>query len=123
VTYKIITDDTGEEICQSTIRTAQDTTLKNLQEDPIELDKDLMQVEDILSPANAISNQIKSDALNDVQDSYFQKPSTSMMDDDQGSLFEQSSSSTGKPTLAPQATVSSKLKTCSEIEKSLPNRP
>jgi hypothetical protein len=113
MTYKIITDDTGEETCQSSIRTARDTTLKNLREDPIELDKDLMPVEDILSPADAISNQIKSDALNDLQDSYFQKPSTSMMDDDQGSHFWQSSSPTGNSTLAPQAIVSSKLKTAS----------
>jgi hypothetical protein len=30
MTYKIITDDTGEEICRSAIRTARDTTLKNL---------------------------------------------------------------------------------------------
>jgi hypothetical protein len=113
MTYKIITDDTGEEICQSAIRTARDTTLKNLREDPIELDRDLMQVEDILSPADAISNQIKSDALNDVQDSYFQKPSTSMMDDDQGSHFKQSSSPPGKPPLAPQEPVPSKLNTAS----------
>jgi hypothetical protein len=117
MTYKIITDDTGEEICRSAIRTTQDTTLKKLREDPIELDKDLMPVEDILSPANAISNQIKSDALNDVQDSYFQKSSTSMMDDDQGSHFKQSSSPAGKSPLAPQANVSSKLKTAS------PSRP
>jgi hypothetical protein len=85
-----------------------------------------MQVEDILSPADAISNQIKSDALNDVQDSYFQKTSTSMINDDQGSHFKQSSSPPGKPTLAPQAPVSSKLNTaspCSEIERPLPNRP
>jgi hypothetical protein len=72
-----------------------------------------MQVEDILSPAD----QIKSDALNDVQDSYFQKPSTSMINDYQGSHLKQSSPSTGKSTLAPQATVSSKLKTAS------PTRP
>jgi hypothetical protein len=113
MTYKIITDVTGEEMCRSAIRTARDTTLKNLREDPIELDKDLIQVEDILSPADAISNQIKSDASNDVQDSYFQKPSTSMMYANQGSHFQQSSSPTGKPTLAPQAPVSSKLKTAS----------
>jgi hypothetical protein len=96
---------------------ARDTTLKNLREDPIELDKDLMQVEDILSPADAISNQIKSDALNDVQDSYFQKPSTSMINDNQGSHSKQSSSPLGKPTLAPQAPVSSKSNTAS------PTRP
>jgi hypothetical protein len=77
-----------------------------------------MQVEDILSPADAISNQIKSDALNDMQNSYFQKPSMSMMDDDQGSHFKQSSSPTGKPTLVPQASVSSKLKTASAASPS-----
>ena len=39
-----------------------DTTMKNLWEDPIKIDKDLISVEDILSPAEAISNKIKSDA-------------------------------------------------------------
>jgi hypothetical protein len=113
MTYKIITDDTGEETCWSAIRTARDTTMKNLREDSIELDKDLMLVEDILFPADAISTQIKYDALNGVQDSYFQKPSTGMMNDDQGSHFQQLSSPTVKSTLAPQATVLSELKTAS----------
>jgi hypothetical protein len=113
MTYKIITDDTGEEICRSAIRTARDTTMKNLREDLIELDKDLLSVEDILSPADAISAQINSDALHDVQDSSFQKPSTGMMTDDQGSHFQQLPSPTVQSTLAPQASVSPKLKTAS----------
>ena len=49
MTYKIITDDTGEEICQSAIRTAWDTTMKNLRKDP----------EDILSSAEDIANKQK----------------------------------------------------------------
>jgi hypothetical protein len=113
MTYKITTDDTGEEICRSAIRTARDTTMKNLREDPIELDKDLLSVEDILSPADAISAQIKSDTLNDVQDSYFQKASTDMMNDVQGSHFQKLPSPTVQSTLAPQATDLSKLKTAS----------
>jgi hypothetical protein len=39
MTYKIITDDTGEEVCRSAIRLALDPTMKNLREDPIELKK------------------------------------------------------------------------------------
>jgi hypothetical protein len=113
MTYKIITYDTGGEICRSVIRTARDTTMKNLREDPIELDKDLLSVKDILSPADTISAQITSDALNGVQDSYFQKPSTGMMNDDQGSHFQQLPSPTVQSTLAPQATVSPQLKTAS----------
>jgi hypothetical protein len=109
MTYKIITDDTGEEICRSAIRTARDTTMKNLQEDPVELDKNLLSVEDILSPADAISTQIKSGALNDVQSSYFKAPSARKMDADQGSHFQQPSSPTAAPTLAPHATVSSTI--------------
>ena len=48
MTYKIITDDTGEQICQSAICTAWDTTMKNL-----------LNVEDILSPAEDIANKQK----------------------------------------------------------------
>ena len=55
MTYKIITDDTGEEICQSAIRTARDTTMKNLRKDPITADQDLLNVEDILSSAEDLS--------------------------------------------------------------------
>jgi hypothetical protein len=50
MTYKIITDDTGEEVCCSTIRSALDPTMKNLCEDPIETVKDPILLEDILSP-------------------------------------------------------------------------
>ena len=56
MTYKIITDDTGEEICRSAIRTARDTTMKNLREDPITIDDNLLNVEDIISPAEEIAN-------------------------------------------------------------------
>ena len=75
--------------------------MKNLREDPLEPDTDLISVEDILSPAEAISNQIKSDALNDVQNSYFQKPSAGMMDDEQGAYLLEyrpaRTNSNGKP--------------------------
>jgi hypothetical protein len=73
------------------IRSALDPTMKNLREDPIE-------IEDILSPAEAISNKIKSDAMNDVQELYFRKPSTETMEDEQGSDFKQTSSPTPQTT-------------------------
>jgi hypothetical protein len=47
--------------------------------------KDPILLEDILSPAEAISTKIKSDAMNEVQDLYFRKPLTETMDDEQGS--------------------------------------
>jgi hypothetical protein len=71
MTYKIITDDTGEEVCRSAICSALDPTMKNLREDPIETEKDPILLEDILSPAGAISTKIKSDAMNDIQGLYF----------------------------------------------------
>jgi hypothetical protein len=92
MTYKIITDDTGEEVCCSVICSALDPTMKNLREDPIEIEKDPISLEDILSPAEAISTKIKSDAMNDVQGLYFRKPSTETMEDEQGSHFKQNSS-------------------------------
>jgi hypothetical protein len=64
MTYKIITDDTGKEVCRSAIRSALDPTMKNLRGDPIEIVKDPTLLEDILSPAEAISTNIKSDAMN-----------------------------------------------------------
>jgi hypothetical protein len=70
LTCKIITDDTGEEVCRSAIRSALDPTMKNLREDPIEIVKDPISLEDILSPAEAISTKIKSDAMNNVQELY-----------------------------------------------------
>jgi hypothetical protein len=83
MTYKIITDGTGEEVCHSTIRSALDPTMmKNLQEDPIKIVKDPISLDDILSPAEAISTKIKSDAMNDVQGLYFRKPSTETMEDE-----------------------------------------
>jgi hypothetical protein len=54
ITYKIITDDTGEEVCRSAISLALDPTMKNLREDPIEIEKDPISLEDILSPAEVI---------------------------------------------------------------------
>jgi hypothetical protein len=101
MTYKIITDDTGEEVCHSAIRSALDPTMKNLREDPIEIVKDPILLEDILSPAEAISTKIKSDAMNDVQGPYFRKPSTETMEDIQGLHFKQNSSPT-PPTTAPK---------------------
>jgi hypothetical protein len=47
MTYKIITDDTGEEVCRSAIRSALDPTMKNLREDPIEFVKDPISLEKI----------------------------------------------------------------------------
>jgi hypothetical protein len=73
--YKIIRDDTGEEVCRSAIRLALDPTMKNLREDPVEIEKDLILLEDILSLAEAISNKIKSDTMNKVQEIYSHKPS------------------------------------------------
>jgi hypothetical protein len=87
MTYKIITDDTGKEVCRSAIRLAFDPTMKNLREDPIKIEKDPILLEDILSPAEAISNKIKSDDMNKVQDLYFRKLSTETMEDEQGSHF------------------------------------
>jgi hypothetical protein len=86
MTYKIITDDTGEEVCCSAIRSALDPTMKNLCEDPIEIIKDPISLEDILSPAEAISTKIKSDSMNDVQGLYFRKPSAETMEDEQGRI-------------------------------------
>jgi hypothetical protein len=50
--------------------------MKNLHEDPIEIEKDPISLEDILSPAEAITDKIKSDAMNKVQELYFHKPLT-----------------------------------------------
>jgi hypothetical protein len=97
--YKIITDDTGEEVCRSAIRSALDPTMKNLREDPIEIVKDPISLEDILSPAETISTKIKSDAMNGVQGLYFCKRSTETMEDEQGSHFKQT------PSLTPQTTA------------------
>jgi hypothetical protein len=105
--YKIITDDTGEEVCRSAIRSALDPTMKNLREDPIEIVKDPISLEDILSPVEAISTKIKSDAMNDIQYLYFRKPSTETMEDEQGSHFKQTSSPTPSTT-APKHSLTNK---------------
>jgi hypothetical protein len=107
MTYKIITDDTGEEVCCSAIRSALDPTMKNLREDPIEIEKYPISLEAILSPAEAISTKIKSDAMNDVQGLYFRKPSTETMEDEQGSHFKQTSSPTPSTT-APKRSSNNK---------------
>jgi hypothetical protein len=94
MTYRIITDDTGEEVCRSAIRSALDPTMKNLCEDPIEIEKDPISLDDILSPAETISTKIKSDAMNDDQGLYFRTPTTKTMEDEQGPHFKQTSSPT-----------------------------
>jgi hypothetical protein len=108
MTYKIIPDDTREEVCRSAIRSALDPTMKNLREDPIEIVKDPISLEDILSPAEAISTNIKSDAMNEVQDLYFRKPSTETMEDKQASHFKQTSSPTPSTTAPKQSSTNKK---------------
>jgi hypothetical protein len=108
MTYKIIIDDTGEEICCSAIRSALDPTMKNLRKDPIEIEKDPILLDDILSPAEAISTKIKSDAMNDVQGLYFCKPSTETMEDEQSSHFKQNSSPTPSTTAPKRSSTSKK---------------
>jgi hypothetical protein len=88
MTYKIIADGTGEEVCRAAISSALDPTMKNLRENSVEIVKDPISLEDILSPAEAISNKIKSNAMNYVQGLYFRKPSTETMEDEQGSYFK-----------------------------------
>jgi hypothetical protein len=89
MTYKIITDDTGEEVCRSAIRSSLDPTMKNLREDPITIEEDPISLEDIISPMDAISNTIKSDAMNDVQGMHFRKPPTDTPTDSQNLYFKQ----------------------------------
>jgi hypothetical protein len=108
MTYKIITDDTGEEVCRSAIRSALDPTMKNLREDPIEIVTDPISLEDILSPAEAISTKIKSDAMNERQGLYFRKPSTETMRDEQGSHFKQTSSPTPQTTIPKRSSTNKK---------------
>jgi hypothetical protein len=108
MTYKITTDDTREEVCRSAIRSALDPTMKNLREDPIEIEKDPISLEDILSPAEAISTKIKSDAMNGVQGLYFRKPSTETMEDEQGSHFKQTSSPTPSTTATKRSLTNKK---------------
>jgi hypothetical protein len=102
MTYKIITDDTGEEVCRSAICSALDPTMKNLREDPIEIEKDPISLEDILSP----------EAMNDIQGLYFRKPSMETMENEQGSHFKQNSSLTPSTT-APKRSSTNK-KQCHE---------
>jgi hypothetical protein len=108
MTYRIITDDTGEEVCRSAIRSALDPTMKNLREDPIEIEKDPISLEDILSPAEAISTKIKSNAINNVQGLYFRKPTTETMEDEQGSHFKQNSSPTPSTTAPKRSSINRK---------------
>ena len=74
MTYKIITDDTGEEVHWSAIRPATDPTMRNLREDPITITDDLILEEDILSPADDILNKDKIGAEEDIQGMHFRKP-------------------------------------------------
>jgi hypothetical protein len=55
--------------------------MKNLREDLIETEKDPISLDDILSPAEAISTKIKSNGMNDVQGLYFRMPTTETMED------------------------------------------
>jgi hypothetical protein len=64
--------------------------MKNLREDPITIDDDPISVEDILSPAEAISIKIKSYTMDDVQGQHFCKPSTSTIDEAQDMHFRPS---------------------------------
>jgi hypothetical protein len=65
--------------------------MKNLREDPITIEEDPISLEDILSPTDAISNTIKSDAMNDVQELHFRKPPTDTPTDSQKLHFKQTS--------------------------------
>jgi hypothetical protein len=90
--------------------------MKNLREDPIEIVKDPISLEDILSPAEAISTKTKSDAMNDVQGLYFCKPSTETMEDEQGSHFKQTSSPTLQTT-APKRSLTNKKQRHERVPK------
>jgi hypothetical protein len=109
MSYNIITNDTGEEVCRSAIRSALDPTMKNLCEDPIKIDEDPIpledpgtidedpiSLEDILSPTEAISTKIKSDAMNHVQGTHFSRLSTDSITNAQNMHFRQ-------PSPAPKA--------------------
>jgi hypothetical protein len=87
MTYKIITDDTGEEVSRSAIRPANDPSMRNLREDPITIIDDLILEEDTISPADDILNRTNTGARDDVQGIHFRKPT-----DDQSSHFQQDSS-------------------------------
>jgi hypothetical protein len=65
--------------------------MKNLREDPITIEDDPISLEDILSPADAISNTIKSDAMKDIQELHFRKPPTDTPTDSQNLHFKQTS--------------------------------
>jgi hypothetical protein len=82
--------------------------MKNLREDPIEIEQDPISLEDILSPAEAISTKIKSDAMNDIQGLYFHKPSKETMEDEQGSHFKQNSSPTPLTTAPKRSSANKK---------------
>ena len=77
--------------------------MKNLREGPIEIQLVPFSVEDIISSAGAIYNQIKSDVMNDLQTRHFSKPVTETTDDKQRSHFHQKSSTPSSPL--PQVTA------------------
>ena len=83
MTYKLITDDTGEEVCRSVIRSALDPTMKNLREDPITISKpeDFLDIDEIMSPTDSISPQVKAKTMDELQTGHFQRPNS---DDNSG---------------------------------------
>jgi hypothetical protein len=78
--------------------------------------KDPISLKDILSPAEAISTKVKSDAMNDVQGLYFRKPLTETMEDEQGSHFKQTSSPTPQTT-APKRNSTNKKQRRERVPK------
>ena len=80
MTFKIITDDTGEEICRSLIRSAIEPGTQNLQLDPVitPTQGDLMNptqaptpvdagtIENLMSPTGFISPIVKSEGMEDI---------------------------------------------------------
>jgi hypothetical protein len=77
-------------------------------EDPIEIEKYPISLEDILSLAEAISTKIKSNAMNDIQGLYFSKPSTETMEDEQAFHFKQTSSLTPSTTAPKRSSINKK---------------
>jgi hypothetical protein len=72
--------------------------MRNLREDPITINEDLILEEGILSPPDDILNRTKTNAWEDVQGMHFRKPA-----DEQSSHLQQDSSPRPKTkTLAPK---------------------
>ena len=80
MTFKIITDDTGEEICRSLIRSAIEPGTQNLQLDPVitptqgnlltptqaPTPVDAGTIENLMSPTGFISPIVKSEGMEDI---------------------------------------------------------